>query len=845
MSKFWEKRSTKKTASEQEERLKAAEETIKSVIDYVQSCTIVFDKEGRVQYISESAVEKFGLEKEKQDRTLADFSQLLLNGHSLEELLMIVDWQHPLNEMVRVETREYKAEPWWAAVEAYMMAEETNNGNILLIMKDLTEYFRKNEKEMEPYTVWRDLLYTISRSVKTSLNEIDKTLDLMHAGDAESVSKQNLSDLQQVSEKMSFLLDEVIDFIKAENGTLELRQKEYSVIPVLEELYTYTERAEKQGKVLYMFVSTDIPNAIIGDAKHLQQAISNLLYIFMVHPAKGKKAVELHVTTAEKNVSELMLKVEVRGSSSAMPDIVRRAGGKNEVASSVYDSNEILCEFKYYAVLDFVNLLGGKMQVEQGALGTTAVSFTVPLTTGASENIMPFREFKGVRVAIDTADEDLFMHLTRIARELDCEMVRKEDAAFIWSEHTIRAPYSTMIVADYMHSEIKKKLKDAAEETVIEEETAEEVKKVKEVKEEEQVKALIVDDNVVNAMVAGKLLSTLGIVSETVSDGLEALDRIEQNEYDMILMDHLMPNMDGVQATRKIRELEEAEDRKRTLIIALTASLMDSVVPLFEEAGADDSMAKPIDINILKSILEKYLPKEKLVSAGKTVKKAQEPAPKEKEPEKRAAEPKETAFLQSDELKKVASVCPELDLRKGLSYVAGDEEQYLRILYATKKSISQILEHFDTLALSERKELYIDVHSLKGIFANIGAESLREEAAALEYSLAEDGKLQEENYRKFFRHCRMFQERLEQCMAQKEEMNYSIVLSEEEKEEWKARAKKALCMFDYDLALEAVTKLAAAMMGEVRENLLRAVAEIENFNYESAQEWLEKAFKKE
>lgn len=826
MSKFWKKRSAKKTELAQEKRLRVAEETIKSVIDYIQDCMIVFDKEGRVKYISESTVERFGLEREKQDRTLADFSKLLLNGHSLGELLMIVDWQHPLNEMVRVETREYKKEPWWAAVEAYMLAEETNNGNILIILKDLTEYFRKTEKEMEPHIVWRDLLYTISRSVKTSLNEMDKTLELMRAEDAENAEKQHISSLQQVSEKTSSLLDEVIDFTKAEGGTLELREKEYAVIPILEELYSYTEYAEKQGKTFYMFVSTDIPNAIVGDAKRLQQAISNLLYIFTVYPAKGKKAVELHVTTAEQNVSEFMLKVEVRGSSSAMPDIIRRAGGKNGVYPSAYDSSEILCEFKYYAVLDFVNLMGGRMWVEQGTMGTTSVSFTVPLMTGASENIMLFQEFKGTRVAIDAAGEDLFMHLIRIARELNCNLVRKEDAEFIWSEHTIRAPYSTMIVADYMHSEIRKKSKDAEEETA-----PEEVK--------EEIRALIVDDNVVNAMVAGKLLSTLGIVSESVGDGLEALERVNQKEYDMILMDHLMPNMDGVQATRKIREFEETEGRKRTLIIALTASLMDSVVPLFKEAGADDSMAKPIDVNVLKSVLEKYFPKGQLASAGETVKKVREPAPEGNVPGEK------TAFLQKEELKQIAGVCQELDIRKGLSYVAGDEEQYLRILNATKKSISQILEHFDTLALSEKKELYIDIHSLKGIFANIGAESLREEAVALEYSLVERGKLQEEDYRRFFRHCRMFQEKLEQCIPQTEEMNYYIVLSEEEKKEWKECAEKALQMFDYDLALEAVTKLAAAVMGEAREKLLHAVDEIENFNYESALEWLEKAFAEE
>ncbi|MGN1084830.1 MAG: hypothetical protein ACI4QX_07490, partial [Lachnospiraceae bacterium] len=199
----------------------------------------------------------------------------------------------------------------------------------------------------------------------------------------------------------------------------------------------------------------------------------------------------------------------------------------------------------------------------------------------------------------------------------------------------------------------------------------------------------------------------------------------------------------------------------------------------------------------------------------------------------------ELDYLKSEELKHLAVLCPELDLRKGLTYVAGDEEQYLRVLNATRKSISQILEHFDTLALSETKELYIDIHSLKGIFANVGAERLREEAIALEHSLAEDGKLQKEAYRRFFGHCSTLEARLEQCVPQTEAMNY-IPLSEEETKEWRACAKKALHMFDFDLALEAVSKLAAAAEGEARKNLLCVIAEIENFNYDSALELLEK-----
>jgi signal transduction histidine kinase/CheY-like chemotaxis protein len=129
------------------------------------------------------------------------------------------------------------------------------------------------------------------------------------------------------------------------------------------------------------------------------------------------------------------------------------------------------------------------------------------------------------------------------------------------------------------------------------------------------VNALVVDDNPVNLAVAKGLLARYGIAVETATGGEEALGKIKRTEYDLIFMDHMMPGMDGLDATRAIRALggRYAQD----IIIALTANAVSGVREQFLNAGMNDFLAKPVIIKDLQEILQKYLPSEKILSSNR------------------------------------------------------------------------------------------------------------------------------------------------------------------------------------------------------------------------------------
>ncbi|MBO4901363.1 MAG: response regulator [Lachnospiraceae bacterium] len=118
-------------------------------------------------------------------------------------------------------------------------------------------------------------------------------------------------------------------------------------------------------------------------------------------------------------------------------------------------------------------------------------------------------------------------------------------------------------------------------------------------------KVLVVDDNTVNLYVARNLLGLYGIKPTCVTSGEEALKAVEKDNYDLILMDHMMPVMDGVEATKRIREAFPAY--RKIPIIAFTANAVEEARELLTEAGMDDFIAKPVKVENLEALLIKWL----------------------------------------------------------------------------------------------------------------------------------------------------------------------------------------------------------------------------------------------
>ena len=124
-----------------------------------------------------------------------------------------------------------------------------------------------------------------------------------------------------------------------------------------------------------------------------------------------------------------------------------------------------------------------------------------------------------------------------------------------------------------------------------------------------QAKILIVDDNAINRMVAGGLLTPFQMQIDMAESGKQALSMVQEKHYDLVFMDHIMPEMDGIETTKNIRALE-GEYYKNLPIIALTADAMTESQKLFAEASMNGFVAKPIDMVQMVRVLLQWLPKE-------------------------------------------------------------------------------------------------------------------------------------------------------------------------------------------------------------------------------------------
>ena len=121
-----------------------------------------------------------------------------------------------------------------------------------------------------------------------------------------------------------------------------------------------------------------------------------------------------------------------------------------------------------------------------------------------------------------------------------------------------------------------------------------------------RMKVLLVEDNPVNRTLTRRLLEKLGCDVMTANDGEAASSLWQWHPFDLIFMDCVMPRVDGFEATRRLRQWEKDHNRNRVPVVALTASAMEKDEERCREAGMDSFVAKPVNIEMLRAVLEQY-----------------------------------------------------------------------------------------------------------------------------------------------------------------------------------------------------------------------------------------------
>lgn len=236
-------------------------------------------------------------------------------------------------------------------------------------------------------------------------------------------------------------------------------------------------------------------------------------------------------------------------------------------------------------------------------------------------------------------------------------------------------------------------------------------------------KLLVVDDNAVNRKVLRNLLKETEIQVSEAGGGAECLQLVQENHYDLIFLDHMMPEMDGVETLHRMRELEDFSC-KDTPVVVLTANAVAGAREQYLKEGFDDFLSKPIVPDKLEHMIRKMLPEELL----------------------QAADPAKTPAVQA-----AADACPEnLPVVEGLDWnyawlhlpdrelLAYTLQEFYDQIDAAADSLERAYEQITEETFFEQYR--IQVHAMKSLAATVGIVTLSGVARVLE-SAAKDGKI--------------------------------------------------------------------------------------------------------
>jgi signal transduction histidine kinase/CheY-like chemotaxis protein len=501
------------------------------------------------------------------------------------------------------------------------------------------------------------LLARIGHEVRTPMNGVIGMASLLAETNLSPEQRDYNETIRNCGENLltiinDILLDDVLAYSKVESGKIGLDQKDFDLISNIEEvLEVFGGKASQAGIDLVCHVESDVPQYIIGDSLRFRQVLMNLIENAIKFTKQGDIVVKVSLTNTLKDGS-VLLSVEVRDSGAGMS-----ISKVKEIADGLADTNStapknaglglVICK-------KLVGLMGGQIEIESEVnLGTT-VRFSV--STKASQQVagvdkdMAALEGKQVLIVDDNVNSgEALKNLLEKWRLVPKRVSSGEKALAALSASSFDMVITDLNMPGMDGVQLAKGIQqiDSALPIILLSSNADEAKQYIEfftsilnkpirqhllskhlfsglklhgknspVEEQQHsnnvlsadfakrypLKILIAEDNRVNQKLAMRILGKLGYNPDIALDGKEVLEEVSKVNYDLILMDVQMPEMDGLEATRMIRLCLNVQP----IVIAMTANSMAGDREACLQAGMDDYISKPIHLEELVIILEKW-----------------------------------------------------------------------------------------------------------------------------------------------------------------------------------------------------------------------------------------------
>ena len=621
-----------------------------------------------------------------------------------------------------------------------------------------------------------DFLAKVSHEIRTPMNAITGMSELLLRGDLSDESRSRVMDIKRASSNLISIINDILDFSKIEAGKLEINPVKYLLSSMVNDAVSII-RMRLMEKPIRFFTNIDskIPNGLIGDEVRIRQVLLNLLSNAVKYTDKGHISVTF--TGEQRTEGSIWLKIIIAdtGHGIKAEDQARLFGDFVQVdinKSGIEGTGLGLAITKRLCMA-----MGGDITMEseygKGSVFTVLVPqyiySSAPFATvdnAAEKKVLVYERRAVYAKSVCWSLENMGINYTLVDddKTFTEALVRGPEAS---KEHASSPKEWYFIFSGYgLYGEIKQILdgevfrdgKKPPLALMIEWGTEAYVPDVRFVSLPVQslsianvlngvadsndyydnslgsgmvrftiprARILLVDDIATNLKVAEGLLSPYEATIDSCLSGLQAIELVKKNNYDLVFMDHMMPELDGIETTLMIRDLDD--DRFRALpIIALTANVVSGMRELFLTKGFNDLLGKPIDISKLDEILGKWISKGKR-EHGKTV--------------------NENSVMGGG--KTISSYVPlaspslsftidGIDTAKGLVMTGGKTEGYLQVLSIFSKDaesrlpLLKAVPDAGSIGESALSSFVTQVHALKSASASIGAAEVSAEAEALE-----------------------------------------------------------------------------------------------------------------